>query len=174
MPGVTPLATARRMDLPPLVGVSDDDVLLAIADQLDRRGNHVRSCAGRTLEFDSPSAGGGNTSRWAQATVHGGTVTLETAGPVPRMRVELRYSVEVTYFVPALLTLVATLADVGTSARLLIVAAIAALTCLRCHMARSAYESWVAEGARHAPRYAGTTRLNARAGAQGGQSPPSV
>jgi hypothetical protein len=161
MPGVTPLATARRMDLPPLVGVSDDDVLLAIADQLDRRGNHVRSCAGRTLEFDSPSPSGGKTSHWAQATVRGGTVTLEAAGMAPRVRVELRYSVDVTYFVPALLTLVAALADISTPARVLGVATVAALTWLRCHNARSTYESWVAEGARRAPRYAVATRLSA-------------
>jgi hypothetical protein len=33
---------------------------------------------------------------------------------VPRVRVELRYLVDVTYFVPALLTLVAALADIAT------------------------------------------------------------
>jgi hypothetical protein len=174
MPGVTPLTTVRRMDLPPLRGVPDDDVLLSIAAELERRGNHVRSCAGHTVEFDSPSPSGGKTPHRAQAAVRGGTVTLEAAGMAPRVRVELRYSVDVTYFVPALLTLVAALADISTPARVLMVATVAALTWLRCHNARSTYESWVAEGARHAPRYAGTARLNAGAGAQGGEPPPSV
>lgn len=164
MAGVTPLSTVSRMELTAPPGMPGDDVLLSIAAELERRGHDIRYCGGGTLAWDGPAPAGRTPHHRAMKTVCGGTVTLEAPGPAPRVRVELRYSVNVTYFVPALLTLVAALADFGTPTRLLMVAAVAALTWFHCHTARAVYEGWVAEGARRAPRYAGALTVNARAG----------
>ncbi len=168
MSAVIPLATVRRMELTVPPSVPDDEVLRSIAAELERRGHAIRSCAGGILEWESPRSGGTPRHR-ALKTVRGGSVTLEAPGPVPRVRVELRYSVDVTYGVPALLTLVAALADITAVARTLMVAGVAALTWFHCWTARSVYEGWVAEGARRATRYAAAARANARS-----SLPPSV
>lgn len=86
------------------------------------------------------------------------------------MRVELRYSGNVTYLFPALVTLFAALFDIATSARLLIIAAAAALTWLHCWMARAAYEGLITQGALRAARYAGATQANARVSSHGAPS----
>jgi len=171
MPGVTPLATVRRMELTAPPGVPADDVLLSIAAELDRRGHDIRYCGGGTLAWDNPAPWGRKLSHRALKTVVGGSVTLDAPGPVPRVRVELRYSVNFTYLFPALVTLIAALADFNAIERLLMIAGVAALTWFHCWTARSAYEGWIAEGALRAARYAGATRANARAGTQGGKSP---
>lgn len=164
MPELTPLATVRRMELTPPPGVPADDVLLSIAAELERRCHDIRHCGAGTLAWDNPSSIGRTPRHRALKTVVGGSVTLDAPGPVPFVRVELRYSLNVTYLFPALVTLIAALADFDATGRLLLVAGVAALTWFHCWTARSAYEGWIAEGARRAARYAGATQANARAG----------
>jgi hypothetical protein len=156
------------MELTAPPGTSGDDVLRAVAAELAHRGNVILYCAGGTLEFESPPAGQGRGRHRALRTVEGGIVTVEAPGAVPRVRMELRYSVSVTYLFPALVTLIAALADISTTARLFMMVGVAALTWFHCGVARAAYQRWVASGALCAvPRVGAGRRSVPEAGPRG-------
>ncbi|HYH82562.1 MAG TPA: hypothetical protein VEX86_22415 [Longimicrobium sp.] len=160
MSAVTPLRSVRRIDLTAPPATSADDVMRAIAAELAHRGNVIVHCAGGTVEFDTPAAGKGSGRHRALRTVEGGSVTVEAAGPVPRVRVELRYSISVTYLFPALVTLIAALADISTAMRLLMMVGVALLTWFHCGAARAAYHAWIADGALAASPRVGSGRTN--------------
>jgi hypothetical protein len=109
------------------------------------------------LELDGPGMRAVVGTRRTQtvSTVRGGTLTLETSTPIPRVRLELRYAPYATFYFPAVAACALSISDIPVAGRMLMLAMLAGMTWANCEMARAQYAQWIAEGGRRAGGGAG-------------------
>lgn len=145
-----PLRITRPIEIDWPSRVTPTDLLRTVGEVLEQHGNTVRFIGGGMLVFDGLRPfrrlpPGVDRGAWL---VEGGVARVDAAGPVPRIRLELRYRPGAVFILPALAALVLAILPVPPAVRLVFLLMVVAPVILDCVMARRTYARLVRGAAR--------------------------